>query len=366
VDAVFLRAARLGRMDMLTIALICAALLAALTASHRRAPIVAGAFAALALLTHPLGLIAPMAIGLYYLTLGDALRWRRIASFALGFSGPLLLWTFYILLDPEAFRAQLGAQLSRKALRQPFTLAFLPQAFLHAIEQYNDSGDRSLGNPRPAAELLWAIGTFGIVLCALRSRAARLLAITHLVGLGVVLLSYEMWYPVYCLPTLMLGMAALVGPALDRVPGQRIIAAAVIVAVLWFAARNLGYEEGLHARWSRGGESSDYGRFCEQVSALIPSGSRVFVSLFPDVYLCLSHRADLSFRTFVPEQLPVPDEAQRRVVAESDVIVTGRWSPGTLADTIARRDGELIGEVGARRGYTYHALVYRMRRTPTS
>lgn len=206
------------------------------------------------------------------------------------------------------------------------------------------------------------LGTIGIVVFGLRHRAARLLAIAHVVALAVVLLSYEMWYPVYCLPTLALGAGALAGPALERLPGQRLATMAVVAALVWFAARNLAYEEGLYARWSRSGESADYGAFCDRVGALIPSGSRVLVSVFPDVYLCLSHRADLTFRSFVPEQLPVAEETQRRVIDASDIIITGRWSPGSLADTIARREGELVGEVGVRRGYTYHALVYRMRK----
>lgn len=239
VDAVFLRAARLGRMDMLAIALMLGALYFALASrAAKRAPIFAGVLAGLATMTHPLGMIAPLAIGLHYLVLADASRWRRLLCFALGVLGPALLWGIYILGDTAAFSAQIGAQVGRKA----------------------------------------------------------------------------------------------------------------------------AYEEGLHARWSRSGESADYGRFCDRVNALIPAGSRVLVSVFPDVYLCLSHRADLTFRSFVPEQLPVAEETQRRVIDESDIIITGRWSPGSLADTIARREGELVGEVGVHRGYTYHALVYRMRK----
>ena len=56
-DVGFLRAARVGRMDMLALALIVGSLLAAAGAG-RRAPLYAGLLAALAGLTHPIGLVA--------------------------------------------------------------------------------------------------------------------------------------------------------------------------------------------------------------------------------------------------------------------------------------------------------------------
>ena len=108
--------------------------------------------------------------------------------------------------------------------------------------------------------------------------------------------------------------------------------------------------------WSRDGV------FCRAIDKHIPSGSRVFVSVFPDVYLCFSQRTDLTFRSFVPERLPVATDTYRRVIDESDIIVTGRWSPGSPAEVIARRQGQLVAEVGSRSGDAYHALIYRMRK----
>jgi 4-amino-4-deoxy-L-arabinose transferase-like glycosyltransferase len=362
VDAVFLRGARLGRMDMLSTTLVCAALLVALAMTDRRGAMIAGVLASLAALTHPLGMIAPISIGLYYLTRTDAERWQRVLAFVAAGTVPALLWGAYIATDWHSFSGQFAGTLGRKSSRQPFNAAFLLPAFRHAMEQYNDSGDLRLGNPGAAAQFVWLLGTVGTIILGVRQPAARLLAIAHVVALVAVLLAYEMWYPLYCLPTTALGVAALAGPALHHMPGRQAVSVAVLVVVAWFAARNLAYEEALLSRWSEGGDATDYNQFCDRVSALIPARSRVLVSIFPDVYLCLSRRRDLTFRTFLPESVPLSEATQRRVIDESDVIVTGRWSPGGLADAIARSEGELIGEVGPRRGFAYHALVYRMKR----
>jgi hypothetical protein len=323
-----------------------------------RSTIAAGILAGLAAITHPLGTLAAMPIALHLA--GAPTCRRRLLLFSTAAVAPVLVWCVYLLGDWTAFTAQLGAQFGRKAARQPFNLGFLMQSFRLGINQYNESGDLSLGDPRDAAALIWALGTLGIGLFALQRRAARLLLFAHAVGVPVVLLSYEMWYPVYLLPTIALGVGALLGPALEHVPGRRLAAVAVLAGCGWFALRNVAYERGLHARWS--GAGADYRAFCDRIDALLPEGSRVFVSVFPDVYLGLARRSDLSFRSFVPEQLPVSAETHRRVISESDIIVTGRWNPGGPADVMARQRGELLAEIGSRSAYTYHALVYRMPR----
>jgi 4-amino-4-deoxy-L-arabinose transferase-like glycosyltransferase len=363
VDAVFLRAARIGRMDMLAIALVLAALHQLLgRPAPARALIAAGVFAGLAVLTHPLAVIAPIAIVLSLLVFPVAPRRRTLLLFGAGVLTPLLVWGIYILADPAAFVAQFGAQLGRKGARDLFSLTFIKDSIWLIISQYNESGDLSLGDPRGAAATVWMLGTVGIFVMAIRHPAARPLAIAHLVAVLMVLYSHELWYPVYALPTLALGAGALVGPALEHLPGRRLAAAVVLAALGWFALRNLSYEAGMRATWSSRGAAANYAVFCDRVGALIPPGSRVFVSVFPDVYLCLAGRHDLTFRSFVPEHFPVSEETYERVIDESDIIVTGRWNPGGPADVIARRRGELVGEVGARRSYVYHALVYRMPR----
>lgn len=362
VDAVFLRAARIGRMDMLAVALTLGALHQSLGPSPARArsTIVAGALAGLAAITHPLGVVAPIAIALYHLIFPTAPRRRLLLCFAAGALVPALGWGLYVLGDPPAFIAQFGAQLSRKVERPLLSFDFLRQGWEFIINQYNDSGDLSLVDPRPAARSVWLLGTLGIAIGAMRRPAMRLLAMAHAVAFAIVLFAREMWYPIYVLPTIVLGVAALMGPALELVPGRRLVVVTVVAAVMAFVASNVGYEEGLHSRRSSSAERADYGAFCDDVERLIPQRSRVFVSIFPDLYLCLARRTDLTFRSFVPEQVPVSPETYSRVINESDIIVSGRWNPGGPADLIAGERGELIAEVGSRRGYAYHASVYRL------
>ena len=364
VDGVFLRAARLGRMDMLTLALTLAACeraLALRASGRRRDGVLAGLLAGLAVITHPLGVVAPAALAAQLAWTPPGERRRDLAWLATGLAGPLAAWGAYILRDPASFVAQYGAQLARKSGRNPWSAAFLARSLGLGLDQYRDAATPASVVPERAAAWLWALGTAGLAWGARRRPSARLLLAAHLLAGLVVLASAEMWYPVFVLPTAALGVGALFSRGLVPRPARPVALGLLAALCAWFAGQNLAREESLRARWTDPGSAADYRAWCARVGALLPRGSTVFVSVFPDVTLGLAGRDDLRFRTFVPDGLPVSPAAVQRGFDEADYVVVGPSSPGTLADLLAPRRGALVGVVGDDPA-GYRAVVYRMPR----
>ena len=366
VDGVFLRGARVGRMDMLALALTLAALeraLALRATGLRRDGVLAGLFAGLATITHPLGAVAPAALALQLLWTPQGERRRDLGWLVSGLAGPLVAWGLYVLRDPASFAAQYGAQLARKSGRDPWSLAFFARSLDLSFSQYRDASTPAAVVPGRAAAWLWALGTVGLAWGAWRRPAVRLLLAAHLLAAVVTLASAEMWYPLFVLPTAALGVGVLFARGLVALPARPAALAALAALCACFAGQNLAREEALRVRCTDPGAATDYRAWSAGVGALLPRGATVFVGVFPDVTPGLLGRADLRFRTFVPEGLPVPPGAVRRGFDEAGYVVVGPDSPGTIADALAPRLGTLVGVVGTDPA-GYRAAVYRMPGAP--
>lgn len=362
VDGVFLRAARLGRMDMLALALTLATwerALALRTCARQRDGVLAGLFAGLAVLAHPLGVVAPAALAAQLAWTPPGERRRDLAWLSTGLVGPLAAWGAYILRDPASFVAQYGAQLARKSGRHPWSLAYLARSLEFNLDQYRDASTPVGVVPHHAAAWLWALGTAGLAWGARRHPTVRLLLAAHLLTGLAVLVSTEMWYPVFVLPTVALGVGVLFSRGLVTLPMRHASLGVLAALCVWFAGQNLARQEALRVRWTDPGAATDYRAWSARVGALIPRGATVFVSVFPDVTPGLVGREDLRFRTFVPDGLPVPPEVVRRGFDEADYVVIGPSSPGTIADVLAPQRGAVVGVVGGDPS-GYRAVVYRM------
>jgi 4-amino-4-deoxy-L-arabinose transferase-like glycosyltransferase len=362
VDGVFLRGARLGRMDMLALALTLAACeraLALRTSARRRDGVLAGLCAGLAVVTHPFGAVAPAALALSLAWTPPAERRRDLGWLLTGLVGPLAAWGAYILRDPASFAAQFGAQLARKSGRHPWSVDFLARSLAFNLDQYRDAADPPGVDPHVAAGWLWGLGTAALAWAARRHAPVRLLLAVHLLSGLLALVSMEMWYPLFVLPTAALGVGVLFADGLVALPARRGALAALAALCVLFAGRNLARQEALRVRWTDPGAAADYDAWCARVGALLPRGATVFVSVFPDAYLGLARRTDLRFRSFVPEGLPVAPGAVQRGFAEATYVVVGPSSPGTIADVLAPRRGTLVGVVGDD-PQGYRAAVYRM------
>jgi 4-amino-4-deoxy-L-arabinose transferase-like glycosyltransferase len=362
VDGVFLRAARLGRMDLLAIGLTLFAWERALAYeddARARDATLAGLLAGLAAITHPLGLAAIGALGMWWLwtrkTAAPVVLVRALAGFVV----PVALWGLYVLRDPGGFAAQLGGSIARKAGRNPWSASFLWRSLQDYLGQYRDASNPTAVDPHLAAAVVWGVGTLGLLWGARANRRMRLLLVGQLL-LGIVILSSsEMWYAVYFVPTVALGVGALFSAEVFDPPDRQMALALVAAACAWFAVENLMRQEALRARWAAAGESAHYDAFCARVGAFLPSGATVFVSVLPDVYLGLTKRPDLRFRSFAPEGVPLPRGAERSSVAAVDYVITGPQAPGTVADIVGPREGTLVGEVGHGTD-GYRARIFRM------
>src|SRR5579872_40031 len=65
-----------------------------------------------------------------------------------------------------------------------------------------------------------------------------------------------------------------------------------MILAIGFVLGNIAHLSGIRAERAR----SDYRQWCAQVSALIPHGSKVLLSVIPDPYFGLLNRPDLQLR----------------------------------------------------------------------
>ncbi|MDA0337201.1 MAG: glycosyltransferase family 39 protein [bacterium] len=186
-------ASSLGRMDMLAIALTTAAVcVVGVPDRQRRHTAAAGALAALAFLTHPLGAAAGVAV-----LVTIAIRDRASLPLVLAGALPLMaLWILYICIAPATYAAQMGLQLTCKAGN--------PHSPIHNLEVFLGF----CGACWPVEVMLWIGGGAGLLLE--RHRNLPWLA-TAICLCPVVIFLGEVAYPAYLAPAAAVGLATLAG-----------------------------------------------------------------------------------------------------------------------------------------------------------
>jgi 4-amino-4-deoxy-L-arabinose transferase-like glycosyltransferase len=294
-------AARMGRMDVLAATCILAALVA-YGASARRGfarpwVIAAGWFSGFAVLLHPVGVVAGIA-----LTIALLVEHRPHALKPMLFPVAICLaaWIGYALLDWQSFQNQMNLQLSRKeghSFSQPF---LTNQAHLPML----------------------AVGAGALVALALRGwrrdALARALVITGVVAFAAAVYGRESYYFLYFIP-----LFAACLPALIRWGAARGLAWIVVgVVLLICVGEGFNSVQQVTSGPSRGEFESDIRR-------AVPAGEWVFIG--PEagrVYFALRGRNEMS--SYLP--LPVEPEAQameaRRheyLIANEDVMAD--WAP---------------------------------------
>jgi hypothetical protein len=100
-------------------------------------------------------------------------------------------------------------------------------------------------------------------------------------------------------------------------------------------------------RWDPPG--LDYPEWSEQIARRVPPNARVLLAVTPDPYFALVKRADLTLHALLPGQIPFSDEQARALLADTDVIVVGRYVPAPwLLDALKARGRSLftVGKPG--------------------
>lgn len=305
-DARFLRAAIVGRNDVLAMALVFLAL-------WRGSGVWSGIFAGLALATHNAGGIAAAAIGLDMVVARAGIR--PLARFALGVLIGVAPWALQIAMDPPVFLEQFLLQITRDSTPAGWNIAQVTW---------------NLDSRLPVALAIWATYAAGAVsLARMRPNAdARRLLIAALLGLALNLLRPEVTYvPWMAIPAAM-GLGAMAARA--RAPfGIARVAVVALVAV------HAAYVAALAVR----ARALDYPAFAASmrhcVADAAPDATRLLIDSLPEVYLSmLDHRERIAIR--VPS--PVSDVASRRaLLANTDAVLLGpiAWEPSWPLDVNA-------------------------------
>lgn len=349
-----------GRMDGLCVLFILLSLLLAERAVRQggaRRFLLPGFAVAAAVLTHPLGCIAPVSI-LLWLATGARKRPMQFARSAAWLLLPALvglgLWLIFILQDPHGFLLQMQYQLTRKDRGwSGFFLGFLSRyRFLPFVL---------------AAGLLGLFGTWHVWRRSGRNTALLLLLIAALTSLVVIGVRFELPYHVYW--TSFAGLAAGVAfaemsPDRWKSPLRILVLAALVNGLAYFAY--VIYS----VRWKERA-TPGYDRISASVAAVLPDSCSVVSGGYPSLYWGLQqNRPDIRY----VEKVYFDSSLARQVFRRLDYVIFARsFAPQEDAqeearqlqsmDSLAGRVGKklvLAGEFGEERRFVLSARVYKL------
>jgi 4-amino-4-deoxy-L-arabinose transferase-like glycosyltransferase len=351
-DCVFMRGATIGRMEMLAMlfSLSALALFESLrqSSSLRRAA-ACGLLAGLAGLTHPIGAVAAVAIGLGFL-----IERRPLKEFGLYLlAGGLCLaaWGIYILIDIPAFKGQFGAQLSRKVRMQAGLQKILTDyAYWYRPLKWQ-------------VWLYWGVGTLGVVVGTIRGTVSRTFLIYQLLLSVLVLNFYEQWYGIWLLPGMALGFASLFQAVLDLRTKVAYAAGALVGLVVGlFSVPNAV----AMVRKQLDTAASDGVRntlaWAESIRQSLPPNSRVLVAAIPDPYFTLVGRDDIQVLEFLPKAIFVESDVYRKFVNSADYVVIGGFIVSWSLLNYVEQHGEKLSGVALPGTEQRPLLLYRLKK----
>lgn len=380
VDTVFLRAALIGRMEMLTLAFILGALWLAMGSSDpegypgMKRSFFTGVASALATLTHPLGAVAPVAVMGVRTLIPAGSRSKTLSPIPAGMLLPVAPWAIYILQDWRDFLAQFGGQVVRKATYHPahphaaWRVGHVVRLLVANLAQYG----ANLRTPDEVmVPLVLAAGFAGLCWAACRQKALLVLPVCQALTLIAVVLGREAWYPACLAPLTGVGIAHLIRRAERRVPWKMACASLAILLSAWFAQRSLSRISQInYLRNTVYRSGTDYFEWCDAISKVIPSKSRVLLAVIPDPYFGLLSRSDLERREFLPARIPIDPQQYRRYLGDADYIISGpdqehenvvgSASPSEPVNDFVRSRAKLVAVVGASPDEGYFARVYKV------
>lgn len=369
-DTLFLRASLIGRMEILTILLTLTALFLALdtkpqsAAVGARRDLLTGFVAALAALSHPVGVAAPVAVLLARVFFpppenGALSQRRRIPwPLLLGMALPALAWGVYLLQSPGDFAAQWGAQMARKSKTGSVGLAGIRGTLTVYAILYAPV-------PKSIIALYWLGGIGGLYALGRSRRPLFLLLLCQALLLVIVTMNQEYHYPVYLAPLGCIGIAHLIGAVRHESRAWQAAGIAAMAVMVWFTLSGLEHRTtlayGLNVLYR---ERTDYADWTRKISDVLPPGARVLLSATPDPYLGLCGRRDLILHAFLPEDVPMPAARIAAFLSSHDYVVVDKTEAGTRREIplFVRTRCDLVTKVGEANGQGYIAHIYRVRR----
>jgi hypothetical protein len=358
VDSVFLRAALIARPDMLALGFILLALLVATDVSPSTGFLPAGKsflvgmIGGLAMATHMVGVTALLAVvSASALSHPRGRRAQGLLPMLGGLSVALLPWGIYIFQDPGSFIAQSGSEVFKRVTPQVFTMTGWIHVVAMSLLQY--------GLPLGLlAGLMWGAGLVGLCYAVRGRRDLWVLPVCQILLLPVITTG-EYWYPLYLLPLTTIGVTHL-ALRTDPKPSRGLTDARLAAMLLiCFVVGNIIHLSTIRAAKAR--SDTDYKSWCAQVSALIPHGSKVLLSVIPDPYFGLLNRPDLKFREFFPVRMPIDPERYAQYMGDADYAIVGAstYPSPVVADFVSSR-GQWVGTVGNDSSGAYCARIYKL------
>ncbi len=363
----FIQVANVGRMEMLTLACIWAAVdayLAYRQKGRRHLLAVASFFAGLALLSHSAGIVAGLVMVVHEIASpavsplpdedlgGRRKRWKDAGIFAGCAGAPLVAWAFYILRAPSFFSAQMSGQATRKSLSLGTVIS--SRGILHWLElpfgnsaspvgvQWAGYWPWHVGEAAIVELIVLGAGLAGLMALGRRRSEASILGALALAGYGVNLLMPEFWYAVYLVAPscLLLGWALADSP---RGLARALALGAVMTAGAW------NYAQVKRLWWVSRDTLPAERLYFSSLSRMIPAHSTILLAAIPDPYFALREQ-NKSYRLleFVPEEVPVDQTQANRILNRVDYVVgSDCCRPAYLEDYLLAH-GKVVASFGSR------------------
>jgi hypothetical protein len=298
-DVIFLRSALIGRAELLVLGLALGSITVAVEvgraqSKNRRYTLAVGSgvLAALAFMTHTLGLFGAMISGLMLL-IASPFTLAPVGIFLAAFFATTIPYLLYVLSDFSAFALQFGLQLQYKAHESTSAFNHLGERFLAVWAHYGTSS-------RPAVALQLA-ALAALVVASRKSRGVFTLMVGQVVLVLLLTLAGEVWYTVYAIPFALTGLALWT-------PTKKWVRNSGLVIMIFFGVRNTGLMiKSIHeASGNVVTHYSDWQKFGEAISSSLkatshlPSGGTYLVTFnTPSPFLSFwkdtSHVYHLSF-----------------------------------------------------------------------
>ncbi len=383
VDKAFLRAAILGRMEMLSLAFMLVAFWLAMDVTNAegrpgaKTSFLAGLACASAALTHPLGAAAaPAVVGARTVIAGGPRR-RVLAPMLAGLFLPVSAWAVYISLDWKAFASQFGGHMAARL--PPLPHSSVSAATLrvgHMLHVALANIARSGPDVRTPDEVMTLIviasGFAGLCLAAIERKETLVLPLCQPMILPLVVFGRG----VYLLPLTAVGLAHLIHLAKQRIPWRMACATGAVFLCSWFGLRSFAVTSRInYVRNVVYKDGTNYFTWCQDISRALPSRSQVLISVIPDPYFCLIDRPDLKLREFLDESVPIDPQRYQQYMADADYVIIGpdrenpmteNKSPSPRVNDFAQSAGKLIAVVGTSSEQGYFARIYKVaKRLPT-
>ncbi|MCR4326257.1 MAG: glycosyltransferase family 39 protein [Candidatus Roizmanbacteria bacterium] len=309
IDYSFLRAGQVGRMDSLTLLWIITATYAGYEGrigSSLMWLLIAGVASGLAVLTHPLGCIAPAVLAIYLLITKHSYR-RLIIEYSVFFA-PIAMaalgWYWWIGQDIAVFITQYQLQFARKA-NSPFFV-------VTSVQNYW------------SWRLLFLL-YIGICVYAgtLRKqlRLMQLLTIGIVVAVIILMWGKEMWYTLYLQPWVVLFLIFVIHACAIRKLAYGMVAVYLILNLWLIRSPMIQYPSYAHLQ--------------SALAHTLPQNGTIYLSQIPDPYFIVRDQSPavklLEFLT-----VPVSDELYERLLAKSDYLIINQVFDERMRSYITR------------------------------